>query len=87
MPLIRKLERSPSSNLTSHWKVLQQIEAKASKRSRWQEVVKLDQPSHSVNKILREGVGIEKEKTNRQHNMTSDSSKTEAVVHLFSFSV
>jgi hypothetical protein len=37
----RKLERAYIRSLTAHLKALQQMEANSSKRSRWQEIIKL----------------------------------------------
>ena len=41
MPLKRKLERAFPSTLTAHLKALEQKEANITKRSRWQEIIKL----------------------------------------------
>jgi hypothetical protein len=38
---IKKLERSHASNLTAHWKSLEQKQANTSKRIRQQEIIKL----------------------------------------------
>jgi hypothetical protein len=37
----KKLERAYTSSLTAHLKALEQKEANTSKRSRWQEIIKL----------------------------------------------
>ena len=39
--LVKKLERSYTSNLTAHLRALEQKEANTPKWSRWQEIVKL----------------------------------------------
>ena len=38
---IKKLEKSHTSELTEHLKTLEQKEANSSKRTRWQEIIKL----------------------------------------------
>jgi hypothetical protein len=45
---IKKLERSYTSNITAHLKVLEQKEANTPKRSRWQEIIKM---KAEINKI------------------------------------
>jgi hypothetical protein len=37
----KKIERAHTSSLTTHLKALEQKEANSSKRSRWQEIIKL----------------------------------------------
>jgi hypothetical protein len=45
---IKKLERAYTSGLTAYLKALEQKEANSSKRSRWQEIIKLSAEIHQV---------------------------------------
>jgi hypothetical protein len=51
--LVKKLERSYTSNLTAHMKTLEQKEANTPKKSRWQEIVKLRAIKKMIQKITK----------------------------------
>ena len=46
----KKLERAHTSSLTTHLKALEKKEANSPKRSRWQEIIKLERNQRSGNK-------------------------------------
>jgi hypothetical protein len=57
---IKKLEKAYTSSLTAHLKTLEQKEANTTKKSRWQEIIKLRAEIHHV----------ERKKTRKRINKT-----------------